>query len=326
MKPIAFAVALLFAATTAMAELHGAWTATTDDGKPNGVHMNLTRGPNHNMGQWLKTSEFAGLSGAAINSGISTPVQFQLVREAGTTSLEGSFKNGDGAGQWTFRGNPAYVKSVRALGVEFEIDRHGRERSEEEELFTLALLDVSTDYIKSMIAAGYKVSLNKYLEMRIFRVTPELVREFASLGFRDLSAQDLITSRIHKVTPDYVREMRAAGWTLSMDELVSSRIHGATPEFAAEMKKLGYGNLDHDDLVSFRIHRVTPEFIRELHELGYDNVRADDLVSMRIHRVTPEFIRELAAAGYRNVPVKKLVDMRIHNIDVKFIEKMNKSD
>lgn len=323
-QTLALAVCLLVT-TAAFAEIDGAWTASTETKRPDRIYINLTQGRHHNMGTTMRISDFTALSRAQMDATTMTPVKFEMRREAGTATFEGTFRNGKGAGQFTFTGDRNYINAVRALGVEFDLDgKRKRDRSEEEELFSLALHDVSTAFIKQMQAEGFKVSLEKYLTMRIFDITPEYIREMRSLGFKDLDDEELVGAKIHKVTPAYIREMRAAGWDLSLDELQSSSIHGATPEFAAEMKKLGY-SLDFDDLVSFRIHKVTAAFINELATLGYRNLEADDLVSMRIHRVTPEFIRELKAAGYNNVPVEKLVSMKIHRIDVNYLKKMGDS-
>lgn len=312
MKRTIAIAALVFSATAAFAELHGSWTANSWDTKPGRVQMNITRGRNHQFGNGMDIADLRGLTEAQVNGTATTPVQFQLAREAGTISFEGTFRSGDGAGQWTFAPNRDYISAVRSLGVEFALDSHS---TDEEDLMTLAMLDVSTAYIRSMQAIGYREPLEKYLSMRIFKVTPELVAELRQLGFDHLSADDLISTRVHKVTPDYIREMRAAGWKLSLEELQSSRIHKATPQFAEEMKKLGY-DLDFEDLINFRIHKVTPEFIKELRELGYTNLSADDLVEMRIFKVTPDYIRELKNAGYSGIPVRKLVDMKIHKIDI----------
>jgi hypothetical protein len=317
-------VVCLFA--TAASALEGSWTASRDEKRPNRLYVNMSSRPTHNMGTTYPLSAFSGLTEAQINASTMTPVQFAMNREAGNVAFEGTFRNGRGGGQFTFTADRGYIEKIRALGIPFDLDgRHRRrEQTEEEDLYSLAVHDVSTAFIKSMIAEGYKTTLEKYLEMRIFDITPEYIREMRSLGFKNVSAEELVESKIHRVTPQFVRDMRAAGWDLSLDELQESSIHGATPQFAEEMRKLGYGNLSHDDLVAFRIHRVTPEFITELRKLGYDKVSADDLVAMRIHRVTPEFIRELTDAGYVNVPPEKLVDMRIHRIDANYLKKMRK--
>lgn len=319
-------LAVFLFATAASAAIEGTWTADRHDEKPGQIQFNINQGNRHNFGNNFRLSAFTGLSDAQIDAATQTPVKFEMRREAGTFAFEGYFRNGKGAGHVVFTPNTGYVNTLRSMGLELDLDKRGR-RTEEEELFTLAALDVSTDYIRSIRAEGFTdLRLQKYTEMRIFDVTPEYIREMRALGYKDITPAKLVETKIHRVTPAYIREMRAAGWDLPLSKLVSSRIHGATPEFAAEMKKLGYGDLDHDDLVSFRIHRVTPEFIEELAKLGYKNVDADDLVAARIHRVTPEFIREVEAAGYKNVPLDKLVQMRIHGVDAKFIRKMHDVD
>ncbi|HSP13459.1 MAG TPA: hypothetical protein VLV78_01760 [Thermoanaerobaculia bacterium] len=284
------ALLLLVTGTMAAAEIRGAWTAEAQaDGS---LQMNLTS-RNNNHGESMPLNDFTGLSSTAIDAATQTPVTFELRREAGNVAFEGTFKGGFGAGQFTFTPSPDYRATLRSLGVTFE----DTDRDEDRELMTMALLDVSTAYIRSMQAEGYRQSAETYLKMRVFRITPE-----------------------------YVRDMRASGYkTLSADELVTSRIHRATPEFVREIAGLGYRDLAFDDLIAFRIHRVTPELIRDLRDLGYTDIPADQLVAMSIHRVTPEFIREMKDAGYEHVPVEKLISMRIHGIDATFVKKMNRS-
>jgi hypothetical protein len=299
-------------ATAALA-LDGAWTASVDDKDRDHIQFNLTTGHWNNMGMALPVAAFANLTPSQINAATMTAVNFEMRREAGTVSLEGTFRNGKGAGQFTFAPDRSYIEKIRALGLTFDLNdrhRHREGRTEDDDLFALTLHDVSTAYIKSMQAIGYNTTLGKYLTMRIFNITPEYVKEMESLGFGKLSEDELVQTKIHRVTPQYVRDMRAAGWNLTLEEYRSSRIHGATPEFAAEMKKLGYGDLFFADLLAFRIHRVTPEFITALRQLGYEHLSADELVALRIHQVTPEFIQELRSAGYEHVPPEKLVALK----------------
>ncbi len=318
-------VSLLTAASALAAGFEGSWTASSSEKKGGYLQLNMTHRPHSMNGNTMALSKFSGLTSAQVEAATTTPVRFSMNREAGNIAFEGTFRNGNGAGQFTFTSNPAFLDSMRALGVDVtpESNRRGRKHDDEEELlYAYVLHDVSTAFVKSMIAEGYRVPLHKYLELRIFDITPEYIREMRGLGFRDISGDELVASRIHRVTPDYVRSMRAAGWNLNLDELQSTSIHGATPEFAEEMKKMGYANLDIDELVSFRIHRVTPQFIRDLRQLGYEKIDADDLVSMAIHRVTPEYIRELKSAGYSRIPVEKLISMRISGVDAQFLRKM----
>ncbi|HEX7155450.1 MAG TPA: hypothetical protein VF618_28550 [Thermoanaerobaculia bacterium] len=320
-RQIAAVTLFLLAATTPSfaEELRGSWAAKLQK-DPSKVHVQLHY-ERSNHGNTMPLASFTGLTSAQMNAATSTPVQFGLKREAGSVAFDGAFKNGHGGGEFVFTPNEAYYQTIQNLGV--PLGKFERKRERVETLFSLALLDVSTAFIRSMIAEGYRVDLDDYMSMRIFDVTPELIREMRALGY-NLSAEKLVETQVHKVTPEYIRAMRASGWgDLPLDDLVSSRIHKVTPEFSAEMKAAGY-RLDFDDLTAFRIHGVTTEFIRELRALGYTKVDADDLVAMRIHRVTPQFIRELREAGYEGVPVDKLVSMRIHGVDAAMVKKMNK--
>ncbi len=315
-------VSLFAALSVSAATLDGSWTAGVSEKNADRINLNVVHRPNSMNGNTFNITNFTGLTAAQINAPVTTPVRFTMDRDAGDIVFEGTFRNGTGAGHFSFTPNDNYFASMRALGVDVEPQRRRRSNdSEEERLFHYSLHDVSTAFVKSMQAEGFRVTLDKYLELRIFNVNPAYIKEMRDLGFRNITNDELVESRIHRVTPDYIRSMRAAGWDLGLDDLKQAAIHGATPEFAEQMKREGYA-LDMDELVSFRIHRVTPEYIREMRQLGYDKISKDNLVAMRIHRVTPEFIRELRAAGYEGVPVKKLISMRIHGVDAEFLRKV----
>jgi len=313
---LAIAVAFLLAFTfSASAEIHGTWTIDhswkTDSGY---VQLNLRRPRNH-FGQSFPIAALTGLNPTVVQS--QGDAHFELRREAGVVSFEGSFLHGEGAGHFVFTPDNSYAATLRSMRVRSDDD------VDDEKLLTLALMDVSTDFIRGMRAQGYDEPLEHYVTMRIFRATPELISELRTLGYDRIAYDDLIASRVHGVTPSYIRAMRDAGYrNLTMDQLVTTRIHGATPEFLAKMASLGYRDLDFDDAVAFRIHGVSPEFVAALRDLGYSNVSADDLVAMRIHGVTPAYIRDVENAGYHHVPVEKLISMRIHGVDSRFLSKM----
>ena len=290
-RVIMFAILLLLAFSNARAnDIHGVWTARSESSDT----INVTFAVDQNThGQTMPLSSFHGLTEAQIGAVSETPVHFGLDREAGTLTMEGTFKLRDGVGHFTFTPKDSYFASLRALGVSLDdLEIEGGKTAET--LFHFAVLDVSTAYIHSLQAEGYRESARKYMEMRIFRVTPELVHEYRDLGYRDVPAQTLIEMQIHRVTPQFIRELASNGYR---DVAVSQ-------------------------LVAFRIHRVTPEAIRDYRSLGYDHLTPDQLVAMSIHGATPDFVRELKTAGYENVPVDKLISMKIHGIDAEYVKRM----
>jgi hypothetical protein len=310
-RTLALALFFFLAAFIARAASpHGAWhLSQREDGR-----MQIEMISDHNQNSHpVDRSEFTGLTSAQMNANADTPVDFRMIREAGTLHFTGTFEHGDGVGRFTFEPNPAYAAALRSFGV-------AASDLDDERLFSLAVHDVSSSFIKEMQSLGYREDLDQYVAFRIHGATPDLVREINSLGYKP-DAGDLIAFRIHGATASYIRDIRALGYQPDASDLIAFRIHGVTPEFIKGMKELGVRDLDSDNLVALRIHGASIDYVRDLRDLGYPNLSADDLVSMRIHGVTPTYIRDLKTAGFANIPVEKLVEMKIHGIDAEFVKR-----
>ena len=238
----------------------------------------------------------------------SRSVTFQLVREAGTFHCTGSFKNGEGRGQFDFQPDSTYPSRMAQLGYS---GITGKQQ------YLLATLDVSTRFVRDLRDVGYiEKDLERVIEMRIHGATAEYVRSLQSLGYKNIPSEKLVEMRIHGVNAGFIQKMKEAGYSdLPENKLVEFRIHGVSPERVAEFRKLGYERLSANKLVEFQIHDVTPEFIRELRELGYNNVSERDLVSMRIHNVSPSFIRRVHENRQTKPDVDDLISMKIHGRD-----------
>jgi len=282
-RSLALALFFFLAAFTARAASpHGAWHLTQrEDGR-----MQIEMISDHNQNSHpVDPSAFTGLSSGQINASSDTPVDFRMIKDAGTVHFTGMFQHGDGVGRFTFEPNPAYAATLRSLGVAAgDLD--------DERLFTLAIHDVSSNFIKEMQSFGYREDLDQY-----------------------------VAFRIHGATASYIRDIRALGYQPDAGDLVAFRIHGVSAEFIKGMKELGVRDLDSDNLVALRIHGATVDYVRDLRDLGYPNLSADDLVAMRIHGVSANYIRDLKNAGFANIPVEKLVEMKIHGIDAEFVKR-----
>ena len=318
-RTTAAALTLSLLSLTALAASEGTWSAEL---RSNGTLQLQMRYGGSNHSSPFPLEKFQGLTRAAIQATTIQPLTFRLVRDAGTFTFEGSFKEGEGAGHFSFAPDPTFYAELEKLGVEIP----AKKSRDDSELLSLAIFDVSREMVRELNALGFEsLSLDELITMRIHGASPQYIRDLKALGFEGLSVDELVALRIHGATPDYIRQMNAEGFQFDADELVSMRIHGVKPEFVRELRALGYSKLDTDDLISMRIHGVTSEYVRELDSLGYRNIPADDLVAMRIHGVTTKFVRELHDAGYTNVPVEKLIELRIHGVDGTFVKALKKS-
>ena len=283
--------------------IRGTWTVLANG--TDRVQLTMVRDHN-NWGESIRRSELP-LSDAQINASTETPVHFALNRDAGVIDFNGTFESGEGVGRFAFTPSASYAATLRSLNV-------SSGPLDDEDLFRLAMHDVSTNFIRDMQTLGYREDLDSYIRFRIHGVSTDFVRDLKSLGYDKLSAEDLVRFRIHGVSPQFIREMKDLGFETTAEDLVRFRIHGVTSEFVKGMRDLDVKDLSSESVVRMRIHGVTTDFVRDLRDLGYKSLSTDDLVRMRIHGVSTSLIRELANAGYHGIPVDRLVEMRIHGI------------
>jgi len=338
---ILLAIAICFAAYAASDSRSGVWTAELNtDGAT--LQMTIFRGShesrlgdhrgnwNNTMGFELSVASLTGLTTADINSGAAN-VQFTMSKPAGTISFEGRFANGNGAGNFKFAPSESFVRDMASLGYSAFKD---------DDLLVFATTDFSPQTVRDLRALGYQPSQKEIEEVAIFRIDANAVKEFARLGYTNLTLRELVNLRVGNVnaefvsgmrelgytdvsaskmanlailgvTPKYVREMRAAGLTnLTPKEAENLRIGGITPAKIDAYKKLGY-SLSAHELSEFGIQGVTPKNIEELRAMGYTNLTPHQLTEMRIFGVTPEFIRKMEAGGYKAVPVDKLIKIKM---------------
>jgi hypothetical protein len=339
---VACAVALCFAALGATGAHSGVWTAEMPNDR-----LQLTlfqnerlrgtdndRPPHHydNMTSFsLPLAELTGLTREEIAAGAAN-VKFSLNRQAGVVTFDGRFSDGSGAGHFDFRANDAFVRDLGTLGYSGFRD---------DELLLFATNDLTLEKVRGLQAMNYHPTNRELVEVAIFDITPAAVKEFARLGYPDLTLRELVNFRVGRVDAAFIEGMRQAGYTnLSARQLADAAILRVTPAYVRELKaagidtsslramtdlkighidakrideyrRAGYANLTARELSEMGIQGVTPAFIEDLRSLGYDKIPVRQLVEMKIFGVTPDYIRKMTSAGYANVPVDKLLKMKM---------------
>jgi len=158
----------------------------------------------HSWGSTHEIGEFQGLD-AKLASAEDSPTHFELRRDAGNFVFDGTFRHGEGSGEFRFTPNQEYVQEMKGLGY-----------------------------------AG--LSLDQLFAFAAHDVTRQFVKEMGELGYRNLPPDQLIALRIHGATPEFVRAMKGLlPGAPSVDQLVAMRIHGVSPEFVKEMHE-GFKN------------------------------------------------------------------------------------
>ncbi len=165
------AVAVCFSAYASRGARNGVWTAELEDDH---LEMTLFQGDNNLLGFDEPVRSFAGLCRSDLTSSAAN-VRFQLRRAAGALSFEGRVANGTGAGHYHFVSDDAFVREMESLGYRGFSD---------EQLLLFAAHDFSPQTIRDLRAMGYQLTQREVEEIAIFRLTADLIREFARMGYR----------------------------------------------------------------------------------------------------------------------------------------------
>jgi hypothetical protein len=269
---------------------------------------------NNNTSFEVTPDQLQGLTREQAMSG-GSHVQFQFKRDAGVFNCEGWFKNGEGAGHYTFSPSQTFAAELKSRGYD---------TPSAEQQFSMAMGNLSLALIEELKAQGYeRPSLSQLIEMGYHGVRLEYVRGLKALGYTLRSVEDLIEMRDHGVTLSFIRELSALGYErLSPDALIGMKDHGVSTSFIKELKTSGYDKLSREQLVGMKDHGVSTEFIRELRALGYQQLEVEELIRMKDHGVSTEFIKEIKQLGYEHPTPDQLIRLRDHGVTAGFIQRM----
>src|SRR5258708_8122426 len=160
------------------------------------LHRSIGKSGNSTNSSGFPVKGFLGLSRAQIDSPVGVMVRFQMVRDAGTLACEGYFKQGNGAGTFTFSQDPGFVSEMRKLGYT---------GLNPEMLFSMAAHNVSLDYVRGLRAAyAAPSSADDLINMRIHGVSIKPIQQLRTLADPNLTAHQLVPLPIPTLTPSSI--------------------------------------------------------------------------------------------------------------------------
>jgi len=288
----------------------GQWTAELNRDKPGEIQLTYHRrseaGGFSMMGGKVALGELQGLTAEAAWSARAN-VNFNVVRQAGTFACEGYFREGKGAGFWTFMPSQSFVSAMRERGYD---------NLTGEDLLRAALHKLTTNLIEDLRSAGYdKLEFKQLLRASSHNVTPEFIREMQSAGYQGLSIEELIRARNHNIDSRYVREVRAMGFDKQpLEKLIRLRNHGITQEFINRMRSAGFDGLSIEELIRLKNHNITAEFVNGVKAEGYSDITVASAVRLKNHEIDGDYIRRVKARGFTDLTLDQIIKLRSRDI------------
>jgi hypothetical protein len=260
------------------------------------------------IGFRVPLAKLTGLTGA------DGDVKFTLRAAAGTIDFDGHFKDGLGAGHFNFDSSDEFVRDMAQLGyTEFKQDS----------LLIYATHDLSPALIRELRAMGYQPSRRELDDIAIFRISPEVIREFATLGYPNLTLRELVNLRVGDVDAEYIAAMKALGYAnVPARDLADMAILGVRPDYVRDLRAAGLTNLTTRNLRDLRVGNITSKKIEAYKHLGYD-LSVRDLQEFGVQGVTPDYIESMKKALGDDLKPRQLIEMKIFGVTPEYIKKMN---
>jgi uncharacterized protein (UPF0335 family) len=297
-------------AVQAQNDLTGQWTAEVNRSKPGEIQMTYHRrsgtGGFSMSGDKVALGELQGLTADAALSARSN-VNFNVVRQAGTFACEGYFREGKGAGFWTFTPSQSFVTAMRERGYT---------NLTNEDLLRAALHNLTTNFIEDLKSAGYdRLEFKQLLRASSHDITLDFIREMQSAGYPGLTMEELIRARNHDINSQYVREVRAMGFDKQpLEKLIRMRNHEITQDFINRMRSAGFDNLSIEQLIRLKNHEITPEFVNGLKAEGYTDIPLETAVRLKNHDIDRDYIRRVKARGFNDLTLEQIIKLRSREI------------
>jgi hypothetical protein len=295
---------------TAQNTITGQWIAEFSRKTPGEIrmsyHMQPEGGGSSLMSRTVPLVELQGLTAEAASSAKEN-VNFNIVFEAGTFACEGYFREGKGAGFWTFTPSQSFVSAMRERGYN---------NLTSEDLLKAALNRLTTNFIEDLKSAGYdRLDFPQLLRAASHAVTADFIRELQSAGYQGLTMEELVRARNHNIDSRYVKEVRAMGFDKQpLEKLIRLRNHEITQDFINRMRSAGFDGLSIEQLIRLKNHDITPEFVNGLKAEGYADIPVESAIRLKNHEIDGAYIRRVKARGFNGLTLEQIIKLRSREI------------
>ncbi|MBX7172184.1 MAG: M56 family metallopeptidase [Pyrinomonadaceae bacterium] len=173
-------------------------------------------------------------------------------------------------------------------------------------------MQTSDDFIDEMASVGYKnLSIDELIRLKSIGVNAEYVKALRAAGFDNLTVKELVSLRAVGVTPKYVEEIRNAGYKeLSIRELSNLKALGVSSDFINKFKKAGYEEISLRDLTNLKASNMTLEYIDTMNSLGFGKLSLREVVNLKFIGITPAFVRLAKSRLGNDLTLKQIVSLK----------------
>jgi beta-lactamase regulating signal transducer with metallopeptidase domain len=142
-------------------------------------------------------------------------------------------------------------------------------------------------------------------------IGPAYIREMAEVGYRKLTAAQLIALFSNSVRGNYVTSLKSVGYSnLPLPILLSLKTNGITADVIKSFQAVNYADFEALNFPAFTTNGVPPSYLKSMKALGYDKMTPKQIVDMWVAGVTPDFIRDARKRSQTDLSPEELIELK----------------
>jgi beta-lactamase regulating signal transducer with metallopeptidase domain len=142
-------------------------------------------------------------------------------------------------------------------------------------------------------------------------IGPAYIQEMAGVGYRKLTAAQLIALFSNSVRANYVTSLDSVGYrNLPLPILLSLKTNGITADVIKSFQAVKYADFEALNFPAFTTNGVPPSYLKSMKALGYDKMTPKQIVDMWVAGVTPDFVRDASKRSQTNLSPEELIELK----------------
>jgi len=203
----------------------------------------------------------------------------------------------------------SYIDEMKSVGLDhLDVDQ----------LISMRVQGITADYVKEMVAAGFKPNVDELIAMKVQGVNAQYIKSIRDMGYTP-DGDEIVGMKVQGVTPEYIKQMRDLGFKPNLDEIIGMKVQGITPEYVKQIRDLGF-NPDADGLIGMKVQGITPQYVQQIRELGF-KPNGDEIIGMKVQGITPEYVKEIRALGFQP-DGDEIIGMKVQGITPEYVKQM----
>ncbi len=242
--------------------------------------------------------------------------EFILTREAGSIHFKGKFEESQGMGAYEYIPDNAFHDFLQKEGISFSPEKDG---------MTFFLVNVKKELVRSLKSLGFKdISKNDLIPLTALKIDASYIRSLRNAGLEDVTLKELIPLKALQIDAAFVNDIRQAGYSpitaAKLIPLKAQGIDGATIKDSATASRTKTTR----ENTSTTVNSPSRDTYKHTKRADEDADDVGMIIAKKVLNVTADFIKSIENTGIK-VNNDDLLAMKALGINADYIKAFEKA-